>query len=466
MLKLNPICGSYRDPSGYVYESNKKIFRTITNHGVKNYEAIRNNGFIDTFTKRGWLITSEEIDLNQFDLKDEQIKYIIEHPKLPYISYPYEWSFLALKSAALFHLDFQMEALGCSVTLSDASAYNVQFIGSKPIFIDLLSLAPYQEGEFWYGHRQFCEQFLNPLLLRTFTGVSHNSWYRGNLEGLPTSDLARLIPLNKYLSWNTFIHVILQAKLQRAVMKDQSHSKAAALITQRKFSINAYRDMLSQLRDWISKLTPSDTGKTVWGDYDVSHSYGEENKQAKQRFIARFIENSRPDILWDLGCNTGEFSELALNSGAKTVIGFDFDQVALDKAFHRSAQKNLNFLPLYLDAANPSPNQGWQQTERDGFEKRGNPNAIMALAFEHHLAIGRNIPLTQVVEWISGLADKGVIEFVEKNDPTVQHMLTLRKDIFDDYCRSNFENALLKKARIISVEKISEYGRRLYWYER
>src|SRR3546814_6517392 len=45
-------------------------------------------------------------------------------------------------------------------------SYNIQFDGPRPVFIDVLSFRRYREGEFWTGHRQFCEQFLNPLLMR------------------------------------------------------------------------------------------------------------------------------------------------------------------------------------------------------------------------------------------------------------------------------------------------------------
>ena len=56
-------------------------------------------------------------------------------------------------------------------------------------------------------------------------------------------------------------------------------------------------------------------------------------------------------------------------------------------------------------------------------------DAVLALAFEHHLAIARNVPLHRVVGWLTKWAPAGVIEFVEKSDPTVQKMLALREDI-------------------------------------
>ena len=60
--------------------------------------------------------------------------FLLEHKKIPFISYPYEWSFEQLKDAALHHLDFNIFLLEKNFQLSDATAYNIQFIGNKPIF--------------------------------------------------------------------------------------------------------------------------------------------------------------------------------------------------------------------------------------------------------------------------------------------------------------------------------------------
>lgn len=171
-------------------------------------------------------------------------------------------------------------------------------------------------------------------------------------------------------------------------------------------------------------------------------------------------------MVLDLGCNTGEYSETALGAGAEAVVGFEFDQTALGKAYTRAIRGNLRFTPLYMDAANPSPAQGWKQLERPGFQMRAKFDALLALAFEHHLSIGRNIPLDQVTQWLTGLAPTGVIEFVQKADPTIQRMLAIREDIFPNYNEEDFTRALEQHARIIKSQVVSATGRRLFWYER
>jgi ribosomal protein L11 methylase PrmA len=457
--------GSYRDPAGHVYESAGRILRTINPRARADYESVRDKGILAEAADKGLLIASKEIDRARWDADFARAAYVVEHPKVPFISYPYEWSFGELKAAALHHLDLQLFLFGKGAVLSDATAYNVQFIGSKPVFIDLLSVRPYREGEFWLGHRQFCEQFLNPLLLQSVLGIAHNTWYRGNMEGIPTADLARALPLRSRFSWNTLSQVILQAKLQSRATSAPAESIKEAQ-NKRTLSRTAYEGMLRQMRNWIAKLHPADTGKTVWGDYAKDNTYTSDEAREKRAFIAEYAAATRPGIMIDIGCNTGDYSVAALEGGASYVVGFDFDQRALDLAFSRSQAGNLNYLPLWLDASNPSPSQGWMQAERTGFADRARVDGMVALAFEHHLAIAKNVPLPQVVDWLVDIAPTGVIEFVPKDDPTVKTMLALREDIFDDYSLETFSNRLTARARIVKQKTVSSTGRTLFFYDR
>jgi ribosomal protein L11 methylase PrmA len=457
--------GSYRDPSGHVYESNGRIFRTINERARSHYEAVRDKGILASAVQKGLLVDSRELEKAQWDAGFDAAAYVVEHPRIPFVSYPYEWPFRALKAAALHHLDLQLTLLEQDAALSDSTAYNVQFIGSRPVFIDLLSVRPYQPGEFWIGHRQFCEQFLNPLLLQAKLGIAFNTWYRGNLEGIPTADLARALPLSSRFSWNMLSQVILQAKLQAKATGAPAQAIQEAKKS-RTLSRTAYEGMLRQLRNWISRLEPANTGATVWGNYAKDNTYTGSEAQEKRQFVAAFAAKTKPDVLIDIGCNTGDYSVAALEGGASYVVGFDFDQRALDLAFSRSETETLNFLPLWLDASNPSPDQGWMQAERAGFGERAKVDAMVALAFEHHLAIAKNVPLPQVVDWLVDRAPVGVIEFVPKDDPTVQTMLALREDIFDDYSVETFTNRLTQRAKIVQHQTVSGSGRTLFFYDR
>lgn len=462
-LSIHP--GSFRDPSGYVYTSGNRVFRTVTESARNKYEFIRDNIVVSKLQDQGRIIKAREIDCSEWPSNIQNVAYLLEHPRIPFISYPYEWSFEQLREAALHHLELQMDLLDFGITLSDATAYNIQFVGPKPIFIDFLSLRPYVEGEFWWSHRQFCEQFLNPLLLRAVVGVAHNSWFRGSLEGITTADLAKLVPQHRRFSLNIFTQVILQAKLERDAIATPLRAIDRAKKAKR-LPKGSYRAILQQLRNWIGKLAIADESKTIWEDYANNNTYSDVEARAKRSFITEFVKSVRPHTIIDLGCNTGDYSLAALEAGAQYAIGIDSDHKAIGQAYKRSKAKMASFLPLCLDAANPSPSQGWQQNERQGFAERARVDALIALAFEHHLAIGKNMPFSRLVPWLIKIAPQAIIEFVPKNDSTIRNMLALREDIFSDYTEEAFLKEIHKYADVVRQESISSSGRKLIWVKR
>jgi ribosomal protein L11 methylase PrmA len=454
--------GSFRDPSGTVLVAADRVFRTVMPIAAADYENTRRTGIVEELVARGLVVDERPVSKDVLGAVGEVASYVIEHPKLPFISYPYEWCFHALKDAALLHLDVHLRCLERGVTLSDASAFNIQFRGPSPIFIDTLSFRPYREGAIWTAHRQFCDHFLNPLLLRSLLGIPHNAWYRGSMDGIPVEHLANALPFTAKLSWNVIKHVVLHSLFEKMSTKD----RPVKAINEVRLPLGAFQHILTGLREWVSTLVPKDGGKTVWRDYAEVNSYSDDEARKKTQFVKEFAAAVRPSLLCDLGCNTGEYSKAALHAGAQLAIGFDFDVGALERAYLRAKAEKLNLLPLHLDATNPSPSQGWAQNERKGMRERLAADAVLALAFVHHVAVAKNVPLDYVVDWLIGLAPTGVIEFVQKDDPMVGELLRLREDIFSDYSEENFERAVRARARIHRVEQVSATGRKLYWFER
>jgi ribosomal protein L11 methylase PrmA len=451
--------GSFRDPSGYVAHCGDRIFRVLREDAFGAFEKLKSSGLLAELVAQKQLVPSEvTLEPVLADLASR----VLEHEPIHFISYPYEWPFGLLKRAALFHLDLHLRALESGFTLTDASAYNVQFVGTKPIFIDPLSLVPYSEGQLWFGQRQFHEQFLNPLLLTALLKIPFNPWYRGAIEGISSEDLANVLRVRHKLSWRVWSEVLAPVWLQKSARKKASKVTAA---TQRKLPLSGFRFMLRNLRTWIAGMRdPFATATTTWSDYAAVNSYLPEEEKRKQAFVSDFVRRLRPRMIWDLGCNTGLYSETALRAGAQYVVGFDSDHGALSLAVQRSLGADLNFLPLQMDACNPSPSQGWHQQERAGLSARSRPDAILALALEHHIAIGRNVPLPMLLDWMIDLADSGVVEFVPKTDPVIQRMLGGRLDIFDRYSQAEFESELAKRAAVEKKEVVSSSGRTLYAY--
>jgi ribosomal protein L11 methylase PrmA len=463
--EAQPDAGSYRDPRGRIFYADGRVFRTVMPIAVADYEFVRDSGLLQTLEQEELVVAAKEVDPSVIGAAGKGAAYVLEHPVIPFISYPYEWSFPALKNAALAHLDLNLRLLEANINLCDASAYNIQFNGAKPVFIDYLSFKKYKDGEYWTGHRQFCEQFLNPLLLRSLLGVSHNAWYRGNQVGIPTREFAQLIPFRKKWTWNVQTNVMLQTKFEKSASAADV-SKLANSIERRKLPKTTLIAMMQGLRNWIARLKPLNRGTTTWANYSVSNSYADEEMQAKSEFIKAFVSEIKPRQCWDFGCNTGEYSKVALASGAQYVVGFDSDQGAIEQAFARARSENLNFLPLFMDATNETPDQGWAGNERKGLASRQSADALICLAFVHHMVISGNIPFNQLIDRIIRLAPDGIIEFVPKSDPKVQELLRLREDIFPDYTEEFFVARVSSQADIIKSDKITETGRLLVQYKR
>ncbi len=454
--------GSFRDPDARVIYLNDSVYRIVYPSGFKKFNFIQKILKIRSIAE--YLIETEEVSQEEVKLlkldTETNIK-VFKHKKIDYISYPYEWSFHRLKDAALHHLKLHINLLKNDATLIDAYSYNIQFNNYSPIFIDIMSIKEYTEGEFWVGHKQFCESFLNPLVLKSKLGVDYNNWFKGNLEGINTGDLSKLLKFRHMFSWNIFYNIFLLNYFEKKYKKNEDLKKTK----NKKLKKNYYLSILTNLVSFIENLKPKKI-KSVWGEYSRDNTYNDEEKRNKYKFVSDYFNNNKSNRVLDLGCNNGEYSKIALNSGCNNVIGLDFDLNAIDEAYLISKKERLNFFPLYFDVSNPSSNIGWRQKERKGFTERLNFDTVLALAFEHHLAIAKNIPLEDVINWITSLAPNGIIEFVPKNDETIQSMITLKGDIFPNYDIENFKRLLLNKTKITSEKIVSKSGRTLFCFEK
>ena len=122
---------------------------------------------------------------------------LLRHERIPFVSYPYEWTFGMLKEAALLQLELLLAALDECLVLKDATPYNVQWRGTEPVFIDVGSFERLRPGEPWAGYRQFCMLYLYPLMLQAYRGVPYHAWLRGSLDGIAPSEARALLPARR-----------------------------------------------------------------------------------------------------------------------------------------------------------------------------------------------------------------------------------------------------------------------------
>ena len=450
---------SFRDPSGFLFRREGTLFRQINGTYADHFNYLETSNLSKALINAGLLIPHRIVEVEPAD--PDQAYKVIQPERLDFISYPYEWSFSQWKDAALKTLNIQRLAFEHGMVLKDASAYNIQFHQGRPILIDTLSFEMSNEGEPWIAYRQFCQHFLAPLALMSYSDIRLGQLLRVFIDGIPLDLTSRLLPRRTLFNPNLLSHLHLHALSQRH-FADRDISKTSV---KRSVSRNAMLGLVDSLRRCILKLSWNPSG-TEWEDYyEDSSSYAEESMQHKEKLVQDFLNRVQPESVWDVGANIGRFSRLSSQQAIPTVA-FDIDHGAVELNYLESKRnKETKLLPLVMDFTNPSSAIGWNLTERMSLLDRGPVDLVLALALVHHLAISNNVPLENLAHFFRGISHWLVIEFVPKEDPQVQRLLRFREDIFSAYTVEQFEDAFAACFRIHSKERINQSQRTLYLME-
>lgn len=443
---------SFRDPSGYVFEKDGQIFRFVSTLYREHYDHLLQSGLYQTLIKKHLMLPFTEVEATENTISN---CYKILHPqKIPFLNYAWEWSFEQLKDAALATLRICKMALEKGMILKDATHLNIQFVEGKPQLIDILSLELYKEGAPWIAYRQFCECFLNPLLLAAYNGMEVHQLLLAHPEGVNASYTARLLPFTTKFKASVFLHVHLHARLKNKNKGEQGSAKEKPLSKQQ------LKNILQSLEDCISKLKlPAEV--STWSNYYEETIISNNYLSAKKTKMQQWLQQLNYTTVCDFGANEGEFSKLCKQDAF--VVSTDFDSRCIG-SLHSNLKKEKihNILPLVLDITQPSPAMGWDNKEQTSFFSRKQFDLGFALALIHHLTIGKNIPFEMVASLFAKYTQQLIIEFVPKSDPKVTGMLSTREDIFSNYTIEEFEHAFSSYFTIIKKEPIEHSERTLY----
>jgi SAM-dependent methyltransferase len=388
---------------------------------------------------------------------------VLEHERIPFVSYPYEWPFSMLKDAALLQLDLLEAALAEDLTLKDASSYNVQWRGTNPVFIDVGSFERLEPGEPWQGYRQFCMLFLNPLLLQAYRNIPYRPWLRGSLAGISPSEAAAALSFRDRFRPGVLTNVILHARLERkhaATTRDVRADLRKVGFRKELIVANVRR-----LRKLVSRLEWA-PGRTEWNEYGATTSYTEGDAARKEEFVRDVVHRRERALAWDIGCNEGRHARIA-SENTRYVVALDGDAAVVDGNYRRLREERANrVLPLVCDVTDPSPALGWQGLERQTLEARGAPDLTLCLAVLHHVAISGNVPVPEFLSWLRGLETELVIEFPTRDDPRAAALLARKKPgAHPDYDREPFERALRERFDVERELALAE-GRRILYHAR
>jgi ribosomal protein L11 methylase PrmA len=453
MASSSTLPSSFRDPSGFLFVQDGSLYRQVNNTYAENYDQLMESGLYEALVKSSSLIPHEEVGLDL--AKNDEAYRILKPDVVPFISYPYEWCFSQLKDAALLTLSVQKTALDFGMTLKDASAYNVQFVGSRPVLIDTLSFERYAEGQVWVPYRQFCQHFLAPLALMSHTDIRLSQVLRTYIDGVPLDLASGLLPFRTRLSFSLLSHLHLHARSQKHFAERRVDT------SRRRMGRRSFLGIIDSLESAVRKLKWQPRGE-LWSDYYEESSYSTDSLEQKRRLVAQYLDHVKPRIVWDLGANVGLFSRVASDEGILT-ISYDVDPECVEQNYLQSVRRGeKNILPLLLDLTNPSPGTGWEHEERMSLIERGPADTVLCLALIHHLAISNNLPLGKIADFLTRIGKSLIIEWVPKSDPQVGRLLASREDIFTTYTQEHFEVAFAERFQIAASEQLQDSDRTIY----
>jgi hypothetical protein len=404
---ISPLGSSFRDPCGYVFEQNAVVKRLITPLGRAGYVHYMRSGLHEALVTRSLIVDhAEEPE------ETHPSGLVIVPEQIPFVSYPYEWCFDQLKDAALLTLEVQALALKHGMTLKDATAYNVQFLGCRPVFIDTLSFE-LDRGAPWVAYEQFCMHFLAPLLVMQYRSGDWGQYLRAALDGSPLDLVSAILPRRTYLRPGILMHLHLHARGRKRWSGGAPAGSAAQ-------GIRARIAVLDSLRRTVESLSGPGRIQGWAGYYAEQKHYSQAARASKRAIVENAVRSTSARLVYDLGANTGEFTLAAAQTGARCVA-FDSDAGCVGELYrHGRSNAESRVLPLVMDLRNPSPSLGFDHCERMSLSDRGEADLTMMLALVHHLHWGGRIPLASLARFLSKISRNLLLEFVPAADPMAQ----------------------------------------------
>jgi hypothetical protein len=455
---------SFRDPYGYVFRRDGILYRAIQPEAAADWAEFGKRGLAAALTRDGLLV--DHADVSTDLAPTPGAARVIQPREIAVISYPYEWAFSQLKEAALLTLEVQRRALAAGMWLRDASAYNVQFDGGRPILIDSLSFEVADLAAPWPAYRQFCTHFLAPLALMAHRDPRCGLMLRDFIDGIPLDLAAGLLPGRTRLGGllaHLHLHAGADRRVQRAEIQGAADPAAASPKT-RAMTATRHEALLDSLRRTVEGLK-LELG-SHWLSYTRQTSYTDAGAASKQAIVERMLAAAGGGLVWDLGANVGTYSSLAAGPG-RQVVAFDQDPAVVELLWRNlSAEARASVLPLVMDLSNPSPGLGWAHEERRSLLQRGPADVVMALALVHHLAIGNNVPLPKFAALLAAAGRQVIVEFVPREDAMVRQLLAGRRDIFGGYTLEAFRDALGEWFTVWEEAPVADSLRTIFLLER
>ena len=465
---------SFRDPAGVVLQHRGRILRAVNPNSVADFEAFLQTGTAREATRSGKLVKS--VRVGRCDVPDltpslsVESEYLLEHERIPFPSYPYEWPPEMLHAAGALTLELARHALEENFGLKDATPYNILFRGSQPVFVDVLSFERRGPRDpVWMAYGQFVRTFLLPLLASHHFGLPVDRFLAGQRDGLDPEMVYRwaglwrrlmppllgLVTLPKWLStWKPYDALMYHP--------DRVASPEQALFI--------LKGLLKSCERHLARAEPHESRRdSTWSGYlDRKSLYTPAQFGEKEAFVVAALALAQPRSVLDVGANEGHFSFLAAEAGS-SVVAIDSDPVVTGSIWRHASRGRLDVLPLVVDLTRPTPAVGWRNQECASFLDRahGSFDLVMMLAVLHHMLVTERVPLDDLLALAGEMSREYVlIEFVAPQDPMFQRIARGREELYSYMTNVWFEAVAAPRFDLVRSTRIDGLHRWLYLFRR
>lgn len=449
---------TFRDPAGFLRIEDGRVLRTVR----PEYAAVAVT-FLNSDIARQWMADRRLVPTVIAESRSNG-EVLLEHERIAFPSYPWEWTPGQWVAAAELTLDFMEHLLGHGYILKDATPLNVLFDDHRPVFVDVLSVEPRDpENPLWLAYGQFVRTFLLPLAAHKYLGWPLAMSIQRR-DGYEPSDL--YVALSSSARWLGPCRSLVS--LPHFLEKKKSSGSPRTRLTQAPEVAQAVlRRTIKSLRGKLRALITANQD-SKWSDYpETADHYSQEDNRQKQAFIVRTLQLLRPEMVLDIGGNTGMYSRIAAETGAR-VIAWDTDVAASEKSLTTAMQKGLPILPLIADIARPTPATGWRNRETSSLLERayGRFDCVMALGVIHHLLLTDQIPMGEIAALLWEITRRwAIIEWVPATDVRFKEILRGRDSLYGHLDEQAFLAGFQQFFSSVEREQLGN-GRILYLFEK
>lgn len=457
---------SFRDPENSAVQVDGTWYRIASPTSAAALDHFRSSSTYEELAGAGSIVRFDRVDDNRVasiraiaeqvtgrPVPESATAYAVE--SIEVITYPWEWPNSLLQQAALLTLDLRSRLLDLGLDLKDASAFNVQFRGMQPVFIDLGSIETWRPNPSWNAARQFIEHFVNPLAVGSGDRVTAaDAWELGRGRGLRSEVARSVMPRRQRRRLSLFLLQASTRPVPRNAPSETAFSQQAT--RDRGLALQATSGLTRRLRSQVEALT-SRAHQTTWQDYGARQHYGSDDLERKASFARTFVGDrpGRAGLVLDVGGNDGfTGADLVREAGARVIV-LDADAGALDvlhQGVSQAPDLARSITPLLGDITSLSPASGLLDQEFAAFTGRIRPTAVICQAVLHHVVITQGTPMPLAIEALARFGAPVQIEFATEDDEKVRILLSQIPNWTGTYSAEEFLRCM--RARFRSVQEV------------